>query len=86
MYHGPRTAKYFFNPQGIDFGTRAIDRGISSTILLVEEIGHLELRGEGFTEVKNSCHSGECGACTVLVDSKAVCSCLMLAAQADGRS
>jgi len=39
----------------------------------------------GFTEVKNSCYSGECGACTVLVDGKAVCSCLMLAAQADGR-
>ncbi len=39
----------------------------------------------GFTEVKNSCYSGECGACTVLVDGKAICSCLMLAAQADGR-
>jgi carbon-monoxide dehydrogenase small subunit len=39
----------------------------------------------GFTEVKNSCDSGECGACTVLVDGKAVCSCLMLAAQAEGR-
>ena len=40
----------------------------------------------GFTEVKNSCYSGECGACTVLVDGKAVCSCLMLAVQADNRS
>lgn len=39
----------------------------------------------GFTEVKNSCGSGECGACTVLVDGKAVSSCLMLAAQANGR-
>ena len=39
----------------------------------------------GFTEVKNSCYSGECGACTVLIDGKAVCSCLMLVAQADGR-
>lgn len=39
----------------------------------------------GFTEVKNSCESGECGACTVLLDGKPVCSCLMLAMQADGR-
>ena len=39
----------------------------------------------GFTEVKNSCNQGECGACTVLVDGKPVSSCLMLAAQAEGR-
>jgi len=39
----------------------------------------------GFTEVKNSCGSGECGACTVLVDGKLVASCLMVAAQANGR-
>ena len=39
----------------------------------------------GFTEVKNGCNSGECGACTVLVEGKPVCSCLMLAVQANGR-
>ena len=39
----------------------------------------------GFTEVKNSCNQGECGACTVLADGKPVSSCLMLAAQAEGR-
>ena len=42
------------------------------------------LRGEGYYGVKRGCESGECGACTVLVDGQAINSCLMFAAQADG--
>jgi carbon-monoxide dehydrogenase small subunit len=33
---------------------------------------------------KNACEQGECGACSVLLDGQLVCSCLVLAAQADG--
>jgi aerobic carbon-monoxide dehydrogenase small subunit len=34
---------------------------------------------------KNACEQGECGSCSVLLDGVLVCSCLVLAAQADGR-
>src|ERR1700693_642951 len=33
---------------------------------------------------KNACEQGECGSCSVLLDGQLVCSCLVLAAQADG--
>ena len=41
------------------------------------------LRGLGYTDVKNGCEKGDCGACAVLLNGKAVNSCLALAWQAD---
>lgn len=38
----------------------------------------------GYTGVHLGCEHGVCGACTVIVDGRAVRSCLMLAVQADG--
>src|SRR5688500_4446728 len=38
----------------------------------------------GLPGSKNACEQGECGSCSVLVDGELVCSCLVLAAQADG--
>jgi len=37
------------------------------------------------TGTKEGCGIGECGACTVIVDKKAVCSCMMLAGQVEGK-
>jgi carbon-monoxide dehydrogenase small subunit len=38
----------------------------------------------GYPGSKNACEQGECGSCSVLLDGTLVCSCLVLAAQADG--
>ena len=54
-----------------------IKPGISA-LALIRDI--LDLKG-----TKEGCGIGECGACTVVVDGKAVNACLMFAAQLDGR-
>ena len=38
----------------------------------------------GLPGSKNACEQGECGSCSVLLDGVLVCSCLVLAPQADG--
>ena len=38
----------------------------------------------GLPGSKNACEQGECGSCSVLLDGELVCSCLVLAAQAEG--
>ncbi|MFQ5895619.1 MAG: (2Fe-2S)-binding protein [Nitrospinota bacterium] len=43
------------------------------------------LRDQGFTEVKNGCEMGDCGACVVMLDGVAVNACMVLALQAEGR-
>ena len=40
----------------------------------------------GLTGTKHGCELGECGACTVLLDGEPVLSCLVLAAECEGRS
>src|SRR5579883_2220489 len=42
------------------------------------------LRKEGYYSIKHGCETGECGACTVLIDGVPRPSCIMLASQAGG--
>jgi aerobic carbon-monoxide dehydrogenase small subunit len=51
--------------------------GESLLYVLRERLGH--------PGSKNACEQGECGSCSVYLDGALVCSCLVLAAQAEGR-
>jgi carbon-monoxide dehydrogenase small subunit len=59
--------------------------GRSHPLALAPNVTLLQaLRDLGYTDVKNGCEKGDCGACAVLLDGRAVNSCLVLAWQADG--
>jgi len=54
---------------------------VDSTWTLLETLrDHL-----GLTGTKEGCSNGNCGACTVMVDGKSSCSCLVLAPEINGR-
>jgi aerobic carbon-monoxide dehydrogenase small subunit len=62
-------------------GERQVTEVWPSESLLFVLRERLELPGS-----KNACEQGECGSCSVLLDGELVCSCLVLGAQAEGRS
>jgi aerobic carbon-monoxide dehydrogenase small subunit len=59
---------------------REVDEDVAAGETLLEV-----LRRRGTVAVKDGCSSGDCGSCAVLLDGRAVTSCLVFAAQADGR-
>jgi carbon-monoxide dehydrogenase small subunit len=72
-----------------DVPVRRIKFGINGKKMVAEVeprllLAHLIRRGLGLTGTHMGCDTTNCGACTVLVDGRAVKSCTMLAVQADG--
>ena len=59
-------------------------RAKGATIEARKSLGDFLRDDAGYTGVHLGCEHGVCCACTVIVDGKAVRSCLMLAVQADG--
>jgi carbon-monoxide dehydrogenase small subunit len=59
---------------------RTHDVVVESDALLVETLR----RDLGLTGTKLGCGTGDCGACTVLVDGEAVCACLLFTRQCEG--
>lgn len=62
--------------------------GIEQEVAIDEREALLDTLRErlGLTSVKRGCEVGECGACTVLLDGKAIDSCIYLSLWADGHS
>ncbi|MEK7469367.1 MAG: (2Fe-2S)-binding protein [Planctomycetota bacterium] len=73
---GPAPVKFGLRVNGNDHEVTAEPRATLLDVLR----DSLDLTG-----AKNACDRGECGACTVIVDGKAVYACMMLALQARGR-
>jgi len=59
---------------------------IGRDIEVSETLSYLLRERLGLTGVKIACNEGACGACTVLLDGKAVLSCMSLAIEADGHN
>lgn len=64
----------------LDVNGRHLELDVAAGDTLLEA-----LRASGFSSVKNGCANGDCGTCAVLLDGRAVASCLLFVAQAEGR-
>ena len=45
-----KTGKFYFNPEGLEFGRTILKKLSADSVVVIDEIGPLEMRGEGWTE------------------------------------
>lgn len=67
-------------PIQLEVNGKRVERSVEPRLLLV----HFLREVLGLTGTKIGCDTGQCGACTILLDEQAVKSCNVLAVQADG--
>ena len=81
---GPGPVKVTLNINGAARNVEVEPR--TTLVNVLRGVGHTPLPpDQALTGAKIGCDRGSCGACTVLVDGKAVYSCMMLAVDAQGR-
>ncbi len=60
-------------------------RAVAPSVHPSERLSKVLREACGLKGTKSGCDAGDCGACTVLLDKKVVCACLVSAAQAENR-
>ena len=70
------------SPSSIAFSVNG--NSVTAIVSPVERLSKVLRERLGLTGTKVGCDAGDCGACTVLLDGKPVCSCLIAAGQIEG--
>ena len=60
-------------------------KSVTTAVSPVERLSKVLREHLGLMGTKVGCDAGDCGACTVLLDGKPVCSCLIAAGQIEGQ-
>lgn len=68
----------------MDVRMRINGEEVDASVGASESLLVLLREGLGLPGSKNACEQGECGSCTVILDGRAICSCLVMAADAEG--
>ncbi len=68
----------------VDLAFKVNGRAVNVSTSPARRLSNVLRENLGLTGTKVGCDAGDCGACTVLVDGEAVCSCMVAAAQVEG--
>jgi len=66
-YSGLSTGKFYFNPAGFDFGFKVLKEGLTRDLVFIDELGRLEVKGEGFAGVFSLLAENEFNRAVVII-------------------